>query len=152
MEVRVMRVLSVLCAVAASALALPGYAADQWHDTFTRGLHVYDVGTKTQGLRLVCDPDRVFGNQPNGTLLALMPKEVKPTTVALLAPSGESVRLSVTYLRPDDKMGWVDQYNSKAADWNKMVGMIQKGGKLAVVTAHDSFTLELAPFPDLRCD
>ncbi len=147
------KLLFVASLLGASAAAGPGLAADHWRESVTRGLHVYDVGTKTEGLHLVCDPDNVFqSSAPNGSLVAFMPKEIRPTMVALLNRRGETVKLPQTYGQSTDKTGWGYQASVKPEDWKRLVGMFQKGGKIAVVTAHDSFTLDLAAFSELRCN
>jgi hypothetical protein len=35
--------------------------------------------------------------------------------------------------------------------WAALAAMMRAGGRVAVVTARDAFTLDLAPLPSLRC-
>ena len=97
-------------------------------------------------MRLVCDPDRVFGPTPNGALVVRFDKDAAPDMVVVLAKSGEQARLPVNN-------GIAAQARSvDAADWSKMVTTFRSGGEFALVTSADSLTFETAPLPDLACE
>lgn len=53
-----------LCVVAGPALAL-----DSWTETTERGLPVLSLTSGDGAVRIVCDPDRVFGSTPNGAVV-----------------------------------------------------------------------------------
>jgi hypothetical protein len=141
-----MHVLSpVFGAAVVVAMSGPALALDAWAESVERGLATYALASADGELRLVCDPDRVFGPTPNGALVIRFAKDADPSMVVVLAKSGEQSRLPV-------RNGTAAQSVVEAADWAKMVAMFRTGGAFAVVTSTDSLTFETAPLPDLACD
>ncbi|NTT87619.1 hypothetical protein [Tabrizicola fusiformis] len=64
-----MHVLSpVLVVSALAAMSVPVHALDAWTVGVERGMPTYALTTEAGEVRLVCDPDRVFGPTPNGAL------------------------------------------------------------------------------------
>ena len=96
-------------------------------------------------MRLVCDPDRVFGSTPNTSLIVEMPKEKDPKRIVFLARNGQQAHFVPVN-------GIVLMNDQKPEEWRKMLDMIKKGGEFAVVTANDSMTFELEPIGSLRCE
>ncbi len=107
--------------------------------------NAYALTSEAGEVRLVCDPDRVFGPTPNGALVVRFLKDAAPDMVVVLAKSGEQARLPV-------KNGISAQATADAADWAKMVATFRTGGEFALVTSADSLTFETAPLPDLACE
>ena len=92
-----MHVLSpALCALALMSVSGPALALDSWTATTERGLPVLSLAQGEGSVRIVCDPDRVFGPTPNGAVLVSLPKDKAPTTVVFLAKTGEQARLPVS--------------------------------------------------------
>jgi hypothetical protein len=141
-----MHVLSPVLAVSAfAAMSVPVYALDAWTVGVDRGLPTYTLTSEAGELRLVCDPDRVFGPTTNGALVVRFIKDAAPDMVVVLAKSGEQARLQVNN-------GIAAQASVDAADWSKMVATFRSGGEFALVTSADSLTFETAPLPDLACE
>jgi len=142
-----MHVLSpVLVVSALAAMSVPVHALDAWTVGVERGLPTYALTSEAGEVRLVCDPDRVFGPTPNGALVVRFDKDAAaPDMVVVLAKSGEQARLPV-------KNGLAAQASVDAADWSKMVATFRDGGEFALVTSADSLTFETAPLPELACD
>jgi hypothetical protein len=141
-----MHVLSSVLAVSAlAAMSVPVQARDAWTVGVERGLPTYTLTSEAGEVRLVCDPDRVFGPTPNGALVIRFDKDVAPDIVVVLAKSGEQARLPL-------KNGVSAQASADAADWAKMVATFRAGGEFALVTSADSVTFETAPLPDLACE
>lgn len=141
-----MHILSpVLAASAFAAMSVPVHALDAWTVGVERGLSTYALTNDAGEVRLVCDPDRVFGPTPNGTLVVRFDKDAAPGMVVVLAKSGEQARLPV-------KNGIAAQASVDAVDWAKMVATFRSGGEFAMVTSADSVTFETAPLPDLVCE
>ena len=84
-----------LCALALLSVSGPALALDSWTATTERGLPVLSLAQGEGSVRIVCDPDRVFGPTPNGAVLVSLPKDKAPTTVVFLAETGEQARLPV---------------------------------------------------------
>jgi hypothetical protein len=141
-----MHVLSpVLGAMVLMTFSGPALALDAWKPSTERGLPVLELASDAGKLRLVCDPDRVFGPTPNGALVVRFDKDAAPEMVVVLAKSGEQARLPV-------KNGLAAQASVGPADWSKMVATFRAGGEFALVTSADSVTFETAPLPDLACE
>ena len=141
-----MHILSpVLVVSALAAMSVPVHALDAWTIGVERGLPTYALTSEAGEVRLVCDPDRVFGPTPNGALVVRFLKDAAPDMVVVLAKSGEQARLPV-------KNGISAQATADAADWAKMVATFRTGGEFALVTSADSLTFETAPLPDLACE
>ena len=141
-----MHVLSPVLAVSAfAAMSVPVHALDAWTVGVERGLPTYAPTSEHGELRLVCDPDRVFGPTPNGAFVVRFVKDAAPDMVVVLAKSGEQVRLPL-------KNGVSAQASADAISWSKMVATFRTGGEFALVTSTDSLTFETAPLPDLACE
>ena len=83
-----MHVLSpVLVVSALAAMSVPVHALDAWTVGVERGLPTYALTTEAGEVRLVCDPDRVFGPTPNGALVVRFDKDAAPDMVVVLAKS-----------------------------------------------------------------
>jgi len=134
-----------LCALALMSVADPALALDSWTATTERGLPVLSLVQSEGSVRIVCDPDRVFGPTPNGAVIVSLPKDKAPTTVVFLAKTGEQARLPVAN-------GSAAQAKADAAEWTKMVDILRKGGEFAVVSSDDSLSFDTAPLPDLACE
>lgn len=141
-----MHVLSPVLAVSAlAAMSVPAHALDAWTVGVERGLPTYALTGEAGEMRLVCDPDRVFGPTPNGALVVRFEKDAAPDMVVVLAKSGEQARLPL-------KKGVAAQASAEAMDWSKMVATFRAGGEFALVTSADSLTFETAPLPELACE
>jgi hypothetical protein len=135
----------VLVVSALAAMSVPVHALDAWTVGVERGLPTYVLTSEAGEVRLVCDPDRVFGPTPNGALVVRFDKDAAPDMVVVLAKSGEQARLPL-------KSGVVAQASAEAMDWSKMVATFRDGGEFALVTSADSLTFETAPLPELACE
>ena len=60
-------------------------ALDAWTVGVERGLPTYALTSEAGEMRLVCDPDRVFGPTPNGALVVRFIKDAAPDMVVVLA-------------------------------------------------------------------
>ena len=135
----------VLVVSALAAMSVPVHALDAWTVGVERGLPTYALASEAGEVRLVCDPDRVFGPTPNGALVVRFDKDAAPDIVVVLATSGGQARLPV-------KSGIASQTSVDAEDWAKMVANFRAGGEFALVTSVASLTFETAPLPELACE
>lgn len=141
-----MHVLSpAICALALMSVSGPALALDSWTATTERGLPVLSLAQGEGSVRIVCDPDRVFGPTPNGAVLVSLPKDKAPTTLVFLAKSGEQARFAIAN-------GSAAQAKADPAEWAKMVEILRMGGAFAVVSSDDSLSFETEPLPDLACE
>ena len=135
----------ILGALALFVTSNPAMALDAWVTSVERGLPVFSVETSKGALRLICDPDRVFGPTSNGGVTARFAKDDNPAMLVFLAKSGEQARLTL-------KNGMATQAAADPDEWTKMLTILRVGGEFAVVTSLDSLTLETPAMPDLACD
>jgi hypothetical protein len=135
----------ILGALAPFAMSSPVLALDAWEMTTERGLPVISVEHADGALRVICDPDRVFGPTSNGAVAARFGKDENPTMMVVLAKSGEQARLSI-------KNGMATQAFADVAEWTKMIAILRAGGEFALVTSLDSVTFETPAMPELDCD
>lgn len=131
-------------AILATITPVTGQAATAWDWGLARGLDTYVAAEEGGQVTVVCDPDRVHGTTPQGTIVVFMPKDRDATRVVLLAETGEQAAF-------DLKDGVSAQAMSDPEAWDEMSRMMREGGRIAVVTARDTFTLDLSPLPSLRC-
>lgn len=132
---------------AMAALTVSGMArADAtWISRSERGLPVIRAETAKGALQVTCDPDRVFGPTPNGSVKIDLPQDADPQMIVFLARDGAQARLSV-------QGGIATQAATDPQDWAKMVAMLQAGGTFAVVSSKDSLTFDMPALPDLACN
>jgi hypothetical protein len=119
-------------------------AGTAWERGVSRGLDTYVAAIDGGRVIIACDPDRVYGTTPQGTIVILMPKDRSATRAVFLAESGEQAAFDV-------RDGVAAQAMTDPDDWETMTGMMREGGRIAVVTARDAFTLDLTPLPSFRC-
>ena len=95
---------------------------------------------------LICDADRVFGNNvSNAGLRVVFPNDADPSRLVVLAATGEQAALDMT-------RGGANQQFVDAEEWDKMIAILRAGGDFAFVTSEDAVQLEdVIPLPDLRC-
>ena len=67
----------------------PALALDSWTSRTEHGLLALSLAQGEGSIRIVCDPDRVFGPTPNGAVIVSLLKDKAPTAVVCLAKSGE---------------------------------------------------------------
>ena len=135
----------ILGALAPFAMSSPVLALDAWEMTTERGLPVISVEHAEGALRVICDPDRVFGPTSNGAVSARFGKDDSPTMLVVLAKSGEQARLPMAN-------GMATQAAADAVEWTKLIAILRAGGEFALVTSLDSVTFETAAMPELDCD
>jgi hypothetical protein len=124
--------------------ASPVVAAD-WEIGLSRGLETYAATSSDGTLLLVCDPDRVHNpNESHAYFLSRFGEDKTPHRVVFLAATGEQAAFAV-------RDGIAMQRDADPAEWAQLIDMIEAGGKIAVVTARDAFTLDQDALPGLRC-
>lgn len=79
---------SFIFMAAAAFYAAPAIA---WEHDFTRGLDLYSATDNGTTIRLVCDPNRVYGGTETMVLIVLGGNSDLNTTATLNFPGGESV-------------------------------------------------------------
>ncbi|WP_417743979.1 hypothetical protein [Salipiger sp.] len=104
-----------------------------WSHSFQRGLPVHDLEGPGASLQLVCDPDRVFGPQPNGSFAVSLPQERAPARIVVLAQTGEQAAFEL-------EDGRALQTKADPEAWATLVAILGSSTEFAVVSAHDAVT------------
>jgi len=108
-----MHVAKPLILIAAAALfAAPTVA---WEHTFTRGLDLYFATDKGATIRLVCDPNRVYGGTETMVLIVLDGNSDLNTDATLAFPGGETVTAPLVH-------GRMSKRDLSDATWARLVG------------------------------
>lgn len=104
-----------------------------WSHSLQRGLPVHDLEGPGATLQLVCDPDRVFGPQPNGSFAVTLPQERAPARIVVLAQTGEQAAFEL-------EDGRALQAKADTEAWSTLVAILKSNTEFAVVSAHDAVT------------
>ncbi|MEQ9041310.1 MAG: hypothetical protein RIE24_23540 [Silicimonas sp.] len=133
-----------LSAAVLAVLAQPVVAAS-WDHGLSRGLETYRMAADGGSVLLACDPDRVYNlRQSSAHVRVAMPADLAAQRIVFLAASGHQAAFDV-------RDGIATQAGADPEAWSQLIDMIEEGGRVAVVTARDSFTLDLDPVPGFRC-
>ena len=77
-------------------MSVPAHALDAWTVGVERGLPTYALTSEAGEVRLVCDPDRVFGPTPNGAVIVAL--AYKPVSRVWHTASWASIALVALYV------------------------------------------------------
>ena len=122
------------------------FAAEDWLISTARGLPTFSVSVEGGSLVMVCDPDRVYNTDGSyANFVVTLPKDPTARQIVFMSASGQQAAFDV-------KDGTITQQEARAADWAALVEMIQQGGTIAVVTASDTFSLDMTAMPNFDCD
>jgi hypothetical protein len=116
-----------------------------WSHSIQRGLPVHDLEGPGATLQLVCDPDRVFGPQPNGSFAVTLPQERAPARIVVLAQTGEQAAFEL-------EDGRVAQAKADPDAWSALVTILGSSTEFAVVSAHDAVTWNIDEVLAGPCD
>lgn len=121
-------------------------AAEDWKIGTARGLPTYSASVEGGSLIMVCDHDRVYNPDVSyANFVVTVPQDPDARQVVFLSATGQQAAFDV-------RDGTMNQQDARAADWAALVDMIRQGGTLAVVTARDSFALDMNAMVDFDCD
>ncbi|MCA0941919.1 hypothetical protein LCM28_18740 [Salipiger pacificus] len=130
----------------ATAGAAPVVISDvTWSHSLQRGLPVHDLEGPGASLQLVCDPDRVFGPQPNGSFAVTLPQERAPARIVVLAQTGEQAAFEL-------EEGRVAQAKADPDTWSTLVTILGSSIEFAVVSAHDAVTWNVSEVLTGACE
>ena len=135
--------------VAAAALAFAptmSMAAQDWQTGLARGLATFTAGADGGSLVMVCDPDRAYNPDVSyADFVVTMPQDRSADRIVFLSATGRQAAFDV-------QDGTATQQGARSEDWEALVEMIRQGGTFAVVTANDTFSLDMEAMPDLDCE
>jgi hypothetical protein len=144
--VYVMKVVFI-ASLALSGILVPTVmlAQSNWDEGFTLGLATFSAQGEGGTLIMVCDPDRVYNPDASyANFVVTMPNDRSANRIVFLASSGQQASFEV-------RDGVLAQKDAHPDDWAALAEMIRNGGRFAVVTAQDAFSLDMAALPDFAC-
>ena len=140
--------MKVSFAVAMVAVITPTilFAAEDWLIGTARGLPTFSASVESGSLVMVCDPDRVYNPDVSyANFVVTLPQDPAARQIVFMSATGQQAAFDV-------RDGTATQQEARPADWTALVEMIQQGGTIAVVTARDTFSLDMKAMPDFDCD
>ena len=121
------------------------FAAEDWLIGTARGLPTFSMSVEGGSLVMVCDPDRVYNPDVSyANFVVTLPQDPTARQIVFMSATGQQAAFDV-------KNGTATQQEARPADWAALVELIQQGGTIAVVTARDTFSLEMNAMPDFDC-
>ena len=122
------------------------FAAEDWLIGTARGLPTFSASVESGSLVMVCDPDRVYNPDVSyANFVVTVPKDPTARQIVFMSATGQQAAFDV-------KDGTTTRQEARPADWAALVEMIQQGGTIAVVTARDTFSLDMKAMPNFDCD
>ena len=122
------------------------FAAEDWLIGTARGLPTFSASVESGSLVMVCDPDRVYNPDVSyANFVVTVPKDPTARQIVFMSAIGQQAAFDVSD-------GTATQQDAGPADWAALVEMIQQGGTIAVVTARDTFSLDMTAMPNFDCD
>ena len=110
-----------------------------------RGLNTYTARGDGGRVTVVCDPDRVYNPvKAYGNIVVDMPRHRDAARVVFLSSTGAQAAFELAN-------GIAVQLEAEAESWQRLTEMMASGGQIGVVTAEDSFILDMEPLRQLRC-
>lgn len=139
-----------MCCIAALAgLAAPAIAQDSassWSVQTVRGLSSHTLTSAKGTVTLTCDPDRVYGDSSNATLVVQFSDAGPAGRLVVLASGGQQAAF-------EPEHGIVSQYKADADQWKLMVEILGTGGSFAFVTSSQALQFEkIDAISDLECE
>lgn len=133
--------IAIACAGLATGVAAQDRQAKvvtdaSWSSTIARGLEVYEARSGSASVQLVCDPDQIFGETPNGSFSVVLPNETSPTRVVILSSTGAQAAFDLDGNR-------ASQAKSDPAQWDRLIDILSTVREFAVVSARASATFEV---------
>ena len=137
-----MRFTKPLVFMAISALsASPAFA---WEHTFTRGLDLYSATDNGATIRLVCDPNRVYGGTETMVLIVLGGNSDLNTDATLAFPGGETVTAPLVH-------GRMSKRDLGDATWARLVDGLRNTPSVELTVGATSRQLNLGEATAFTC-
>ena len=142
MKMRISLAAAMVAAISPTIL----FAAEDWRVGTARGLQTWSASASGGSFIMVCDPDRVYNPDVSyANFVVTLPKDPTARQIVFMSAIGQQAAFDV-------RDGTATQQDAGSADWAALVEMIQQGGTIAVVTARDTFSLDMTAMPNFDCD
>ena len=129
---------SLLCA------ALAGSPALAWDHDFTRGLDLYSTTDNGATIRLVCDPNRVYGGTESMVLIVLGGNSDLTTTTTLAFPGGQTITAQLAH-------GRLAKRDLAEHVWQPLLDGLRNTESVELTVGTATVTMNLGDAPAFTC-
>lgn len=120
--------------VALAALnAAPAFA---WEHSFTRGLDLYSVTDNDTTIRLVCDPNRVYGGTETMVLIVINGNSDLSTDATLAFPGGETITAPLVH-------GRLSKRDLGKTVWEPLLEGLRNTARVELIVGDNTQTVDL---------
>ena len=132
------RLISMILAALAAA---PAFA---WEHDFTRGLDLYSTTDNGATIRLVCDPNRVYGGTESMVLIVLGGHSDLSTTATLAFPGAPTITTQLVH-------GRLAKRNLAHSVWQPIIDGLRNTERVELTVGGTTRTLNLGDAPAFTC-
>lgn len=137
-----MRVKNLLFSLLIATLTAPSALA--WDHDFTRGLDLYSTTDNGATIRVVCDPNRIFGGTESMVLIVFGGNSDLNTTASLAFADGETVTAPLVHGRLSKRV-------LAANVWQPLLDGLRNTKTLELTIGAATVTMNLGDAPTFTC-
>jgi len=115
-----------------------------WEHDFTRGLDLYSTTDNGATIRLICDPNRVYGGTESMVLIVLGGNSDLTTTATLAFPSGQTVSAPLVH-------GRLAKRDLAENIWQPIIEGLRNTERVELTVGDTTSTLNLGDPPAFTC-
>ena len=124
--------------------ALAASPAIAWDHDFTRGLDLYSTTDNGATIRLVCDPNRVYGGTESMVLIVFGGNSDLNTTATLTFPGGQTITASLVH-------GRLSKRDLAEHIWQPLLDGLRNTESVELTVGTASVTMNLGDAPAFTC-
>ncbi|MEP3921127.1 MULTISPECIES: hypothetical protein [Paracoccaceae] len=137
-----MRFKASLASTLVAAFVAPPAVA--WEHDFTRGLDLYSATDNGATIRLVCDPNRVYGGTESMVLIVLGGNSDLSTTATLAFVGGQTITAQLVH-------GRLAKRDLAANVWQPIIEGLRNMERVELTVGDTTRTLNLGDAPAFTC-
>ena len=124
--------------------ALAASPAIAWDHDFTRGLDLYSTTDNGATIRLVCDPNRVYGGTESMVLIVFGGNSDLNTTATLTFPDGQTITALLVH-------GRLSKRDLAEHIWQPLLDGLRNTESVELTVGTASVTMNLGDAPAFTC-
>lgn len=124
--------------------ALCATSAFAWEHDFTRGLDLYSVTDNGATIRLVCDPNRVYGGTESMVTIVLGGNTDITTTATLAFPGGQTITAPMVH-------GRLAKRDLAATVWQPLLESLRDAERVELTVGETTLMMNLGYAPPFTC-
>jgi len=119
-----------------AVVALSPAPAFAWEHSFARGLDLYSITDGGATIRLVCDPNRVYGGTESMVLIVVGGNSDLNTDATLTFPSGETITAPLVH-------GRLSKRDLREAVWQPLLDGLRNAARVELSVGANTQTVDL---------